>query len=495
MTEDSALAKLAAAYSTDKRESLQKKGKAFKNSNGDASYPIPDVEHLRAAIQAFGRSKPEDRDRLKSFIMKRARELGHPELIPDSWSGGSMAASAVDDLADKVELAAVNVRRYKRRNAAGRQVDVSEYVRHEKSGIGQSLRALFGSGKKAGVGTPGQFPEHQTRTGEADRLPAPRTTPRIGEADKLPAKSTPASEPDIRWGQKGSFFHHKGEAENPSGYLIKGKDRLGRVKSEEQFRKDAEKALKKSNADARRLRKNNESLRGEIEGGYSSAERELPISEGSKPLLGKWTGHDTGYFGPSAYQSDMGSVEAWDDGPGWRAFLKRPDGKNEVLGTFASPEKGARAVEKAAGSKNPPETSLDEAASGKPTNEEWKRRMGIALKRAAMSSDGDDSAIAALSAKTGALSTVHSPLGDPNGPGLFHTKGLQLPAYIQNIAKALMRDHGMTESHAIATAISRVKVWAAGGGGVSPEVQAAAAKAVAEWEAAKARAHATPNKR
>lgn len=98
----------------------------------------------------------------------------------------------------------------------------------------------------------------------------------------------------------------------------------------------------------------------------------------------------------------------------------------------------------------------------------------------------------ALSEKTGVLSTVHHPLGKPGGPGLFHEKGNQLPAYIQNIAQALVR-HGKSESHAIAIAIATVKRWASGVGNVSPEVKAAAAKAVAEWEAKKAEAHARPN--
>lgn len=96
-----------------------------------------------------------------------------------------------------------------------------------------------------------------------------------------------------------------------------------------------------------------------------------------------------------------------------------------------------------------------------------------------------------LSAKTPILSSVHRPLGRPGGPGLFHTKGLQLPAYIQNIAHALMRS-GRPKSMAIAIAIGTVKRWARGGGDVHPEVRAAAAKAVAEWEAARARARATP---
>src|SRR5882724_8354982 len=94
-----------------------------------------------------------------------------------------------------------------------------------------------------------------------------------------------------------------------------------------------------------------------------------------------------------------------------------------------------------------------------------------------------------LSAKTGELSTAHHPLG----PGeLWHQKdkSIQLPAYIQNIASALERS-GHDESSAIAIAVGTVKRWSGGGGNVSPEVKAAAEKALAEWEALKSRAKST----
>ncbi len=97
-----------------------------------------------------------------------------------------------------------------------------------------------------------------------------------------------------------------------------------------------------------------------------------------------------------------------------------------------------------------------------------------------------------MSAKTPALSTVPHPLGKPGGPGLFRIHGLMLDPYIENIARALMRN-GHSESNAIQLAIAAVKRWARGGGKVSPEVRAAAAKAVAAWEAAKAAAHSHAN--
>jgi 2'-5' RNA ligase len=86
------------------------------------------------------------------------------------------------------------------------------------------------------------------------------------------------------------------------------------------------------------------------------------------------------------------------------------------------------------------------------------------------------------SAETAELSTVHRPLGTH---GLWGDKMAQLPAYIQNIAHAMIRD-GHDESEAIQLAIGAVKRWAEGGGKVTPEVRAAAAAAVAEWERLKA---------
>lgn len=70
-----------------------------------------------------------------------------------------------------------------------------------------------------------------------------------------------------------------------------------------------------------------------------------------------------------------------------------------------------------------------------------------------------------------------------------------LPSYIERIAKHLHYEKGMPISRAIAVAVNTVKRWAAGGTvtehgttkRITPETQAQAAKAVAEWEAKKAR--------
>jgi len=105
-----------------------------------------------------------------------------------------------------------------------------------------------------------------------------------------------------------------------------------------------------------------------------------------------------------------------------------------------------------------------------------------------------DSPALDLSAQTPIVSTVHHPFGSPSGPGLWRMKGVQLPAYIQNVAHALLRTgRAKDESSAIQLAAGAIQRWASGGGKVTPEVRAAAAKALAEWEALRAAAHAHAN--
>lgn len=72
----------------------------------------------------------------------------------------------------------------------------------------------------------------------------------------------------------------------------------------------------------------------------------------------------------------------------------------------------------------------------------------------------------------------------PNKPGKTNwvEKSGGLPSYIKRIAKHLQAK-GMAPGHAIAAAHNTVVRWAAGGDGVSPETQAKAAAALAEWNA------------
>lgn len=98
-----------------------------------------------------------------------------------------------------------------------------------------------------------------------------------------------------------------------------------------------------------------------------------------------------------------------------------------------------------------------------------------------------------------AKATTPEPLGKPGGPGLFRIKGLQLPPYVQHVAQRL-RAQGHTTSEAIQRALGIVEDWSHGhmpgsDKPVHPDTVAAAQLAMKEWDAAKAAAHAKPNKR
>lgn len=82
-----------------------------------------------------------------------------------------------------------------------------------------------------------------------------------------------------------------------------------------------------------------------------------------------------------------------------------------------------------------------------------------------------------------------SPIGTPGGRQNWVDKAGGLPRYIRMVAHALIK-RGHTPSSAIAIAVQQMKRWASGGGNVSPKVRAAAAKALAEWEAKRGAAHA-----
>ena len=71
---------LKAMYSEDERMEMAKGGMAM----ADGSYPIKDEEDLKMAIMAVGRAK--DQDEAKMHCMKRAKELGKEDMIPESWT-------------------------------------------------------------------------------------------------------------------------------------------------------------------------------------------------------------------------------------------------------------------------------------------------------------------------------------------------------------------------------------------------------------------------
>lgn len=80
-------------YSKAQRENDSEKGFAMPSG----AYPIRTVKDLKNAIQAFGRAKESEKAAVKRHIIKRAKALGHTDLIPENWS---MTASGVPGVAD-----------------------------------------------------------------------------------------------------------------------------------------------------------------------------------------------------------------------------------------------------------------------------------------------------------------------------------------------------------------------------------------------------------
>jgi hypothetical protein len=114
----------------------------------------------------------------------------------------------------------------------------------------------------------------------------------------------------------------------------------------------------------------------------------------------------------------------------------------------------------------------------------------LALPRQATAYDWDDlTVLIEFSAQTAALERTPAPIGQPGGPGLYHVKGLGHADYFQQVRNGLMK-RGVPEGRAHAMTWSILRRWAAGGGHVHPEVQAAARKALAQEAAASAKAHA-----
>lgn len=63
-------------FSAEEMATLGKAGKAFRNANGEWSYPTPNAAYVHKAMQAFGRSNPKDRRRLKAYLKRRATAEG-----------------------------------------------------------------------------------------------------------------------------------------------------------------------------------------------------------------------------------------------------------------------------------------------------------------------------------------------------------------------------------------------------------------------------------
>jgi hypothetical protein len=94
-----------AKFSDEEREKLAEKGFALP----DGSYPIRNEDDLRNAIRAYGRSKPQDRVKVRKHITRRARALRKEYLIPQEWQSASSleASDALSRMRASITAAAV----------------------------------------------------------------------------------------------------------------------------------------------------------------------------------------------------------------------------------------------------------------------------------------------------------------------------------------------------------------------------------------------------
>jgi len=97
-------AQVKAKYSADQLRSMLAAGHAIAGPDGSPSYPIGDLEDLNNAIHAVGRGSGSH-DKIRAYIIRRAKALGASDKIPDNWSasGGKAytAAQAVDAALDQ----------------------------------------------------------------------------------------------------------------------------------------------------------------------------------------------------------------------------------------------------------------------------------------------------------------------------------------------------------------------------------------------------------
>lgn len=95
-----------AKYSADQLRAMLAKGHAIRNDQGEPSYPIGDTEDLAKAIRAVGRGGA-GHDKIRAYIIRRAKALGASDKIPDGWSksGSSSGASEAATLAESTTLA------------------------------------------------------------------------------------------------------------------------------------------------------------------------------------------------------------------------------------------------------------------------------------------------------------------------------------------------------------------------------------------------------
>ncbi len=76
-----------AYISRRERKGLAEEGKALP----DGSFPIRNIDDLKNAVQSYGRSKETSRAAVRKHILKRAKQLKRPDLVPTEWKEAANA--------------------------------------------------------------------------------------------------------------------------------------------------------------------------------------------------------------------------------------------------------------------------------------------------------------------------------------------------------------------------------------------------------------------
>jgi hypothetical protein len=160
--------------SREVREGLAKEGKALP----DGSFPIRNVEDLRAAIHAYGRAKESHKADVKKHIIKMAGKLNVRHLVPENWKTNSVTASA-DDL--RARIAAKTADSNLEEPVVASADDLSQKVLAIKERLGKALAA------------DGSVPEEAPAPVMEDNVPIPSEGDKeiIGNPEEEGFKFTP----------------------------------------------------------------------------------------------------------------------------------------------------------------------------------------------------------------------------------------------------------------------------------------------------------------
>jgi hypothetical protein len=169
--------------SREKRQKLAEKGLALP----DGSFPIENVEALKDSIQAYGRGKKSKRAAIRRHIMKRARVLGKPELIPDQWKAASSEELefAVNDLRSRIpamtasgfnDFADVSDKVRERLAKEGKALSDGSYPIRNASDLQNAIKACNLLNGEDRVNVLSHITKRANAIGKADLIPTEWTT-------------------------------------------------------------------------------------------------------------------------------------------------------------------------------------------------------------------------------------------------------------------------------------------------------------------------------